>query len=501
MRSAIARGSSYKWWVFLGLALGIFTSVADAGSVVVALPTISDHFGMDLPTAQWVVTAYALTISAFLLPMGRLSDMVGRKRIYILGSILFVAGASIAGASTTIVQLILPRILMGIGAAMTQGTSMAMLISAFPVAERGKALGLQMGVVGTGGVGGPMLGGFIVSALGWRGVFFTTALLAFLATTVAYAVLEPRRSEDDDNATSYDWLGAGLSAGALATFLLFMTNGAKLGWGSAPMIALMLGVLVLIGAFVWWELRISSPMLDLRLFRRRLFSLGVCASFISYMGMSSVRFLMPFYLQIVLGFSPAYVGLIIVPAALATIVTGPLGGRLSDRYGWTRFNVGGLMLSAAGLFILSRLTQDSPLGLVMAGMVVQSTGTGTFNAPNNSSILSTVDRRSYGVVSSFLNVVRNSANVTSVAVVTVVVTAVMASMGFAPSLAAVSDAGGGGVLAAFTSGLRIAYLITGSLVLLGMLLSLAKGGKGPSVQPETALPSRDHPASQANLRH
>lgn len=474
MRTFLIKDSNYKWWAFSALALGVFTSVADAGSVVVALPTIADHFGTDLPTSQWVVTAYALTISAFLLPMGRLSDMIGRKKVYILGQLLFVGGAFWATASTNFLLLVVPRVLMGIGAAMTQGTSMAMLVSAFSADERGKALGLQMGVVGAGGVGGPMLGGFIVGALGWRGVFLVIGALAAVATIAAQLIIRRQRSERSSH-SSFDWLGAALSAGFLSLFLLAMSNGPKSGWSSPLVLTAMVGVAPLILAFVLWELRIKMPMFDLRFFRRRLFSLGVQASFLSFIGMSSVRFLMPFYLQSVLGYSSSQTGLLIVPAALTTVVVGPLGGRLSDRYGWRVFNVAGLMVSASGLFILSTVTRNTPLALVIGAMVIQSLGMGTFNAPNNSSILSTVRRESYGVVAAFLNVVRNSGNVTSIAVVTAVVTAAMVASGYPPTLAAVSSNGSEGILDAFTQGLRFAYMVTATFVSIAAVLSLVKG--------------------------
>ena len=477
-RPGLASGGDYKWRAFAALAVGTFTSVADYGSVSVALPTIADHFRTDLPTAQWVVIGYALTISALLLPMGRLSDIVGRKRVYIAGFGIFVIGGVLAGSSTSVLVLILSRVLQGTGAAMTQGTAMAMIVGAFSSGERGKALGLQMSVVGTGGVAGPALGGILVMALGWRSVFFGGALMGLLAIVAALIVLERRRAPlRSESKTRFDWLGAALSTAALLSFLLGMTGGSRIGWTSPAISVTLLSFLGLLGAFVWWELRADTPMMDMRLFRRRLFSLGVSASFISFLGIMSVRFLMPFYLQAVLGYSPGQIGLIIVPNALIISVMGPLSGRLSDRYGWRRFNVAGLTLSVAGLFLLATVGVRSPLGLVMAGMVLQSIGTGLFNAPNNSSILSAVDRSKYGVVSGFLSLVRNSANVTSIALVTAIVTATMSSMGYEPSLTSVSDGGAVEVLGAFTSGLRTAYLAMGSLVVVGIVASLVKGGE------------------------
>ena len=452
--------------------------MSDHGSVIVALPTIADHFGTDLPTTQWVLIGYALTISALLLPMGRLADLVGRKRVYLTGFALFVVGAVLAGLAPSMLTLILTRVLMGVGAAMTQGTSTAMIVSAFPESERGKALGLQLSAVGSGAVVGPAMGGLIVSALGWQAVFFTTALLGLIAIAAALVVLQARRTgELESEGPRVDWLGAALASLALIVFLLATTNGSTMGWGSPAIVAAFAGLSVLLAAFAWWELRAQSPMLDVRLFRRGLFSAGVAARFISFLGMSSIRFLMPFYLQAVAGLTPRQMGLLLVPSALTMIGTGPLGGRLSDRYGWRTFSVGGLAISAVGLLALSRIGLHTPLMLIVAAMVVQTVGAGMFGAPNSSSILSAVEPSRYEVISGFLNLVRNSANVTGTALATAIVTAVMASQGFAPSLTEVSASGETGVLPAFTSGVRVAYLATGIMVLVGALVSSFNGGK------------------------
>ena len=486
-RPRIAASKNYKWWAFMALAVGSFASVVDHGSVTVALPSIADHFRTDLPTTQWVVIGYALSISALLLPMGRLSDIVGRKRVYVAGFIIFVVGGTLAGSSTSVLALILSKVFQGFGAAMTQATSMAMVISAFSSSERGKALGLQLSVVGAGGVMGPGLGGFLISALGWRWVFFNSVLLGLVALALGLIILDGRRdAQGPGRGPTFDWLGAALSTGALVSFLLGLTAGSRIGWTSPIIVATMASFLGMLAAFVWWELHTSAPMMDLRLFKRRLFSLGMGAGFLSFLGSSSVRFLMPFYLQAVLGYSPARMGMIIVPMALSMSLTGPLGGRLSDRYGWRTFKVAGLMLSATGLFLLATVSERSPLGLVMAAMILQSSGIGLFNAPNNSSILSVVEQSKYGVVSGFLQLVRNSANVTSIALVTVIVTATMASMGHPPSLAAVSEVGGEGIREAFTSGMRTAYLTMGSIMVVAVAASLFRGGERPVAVPVRA---------------
>ena len=490
MLTALARSSNYKWWVCGAIAIATFSTVVDHGTLGVALPTISDHFDTDLPTVQWVIVGYALAISALLLPMGRLSDVAGRKQVFISGLVIFIIGAALAGISPNVLTLILSKIFQGSGTAMIQATGMAMLISVFPSTERGKALGTHMSVVGAGGVAGPAVAGLIVNELGWRWVFFLNVPMGLVAIIGALVILDKRQLMQDNQTLGFDWRGAALSAGALITFLLALTDGPRSGWGSPHILVALLSFIALLGTFIWWELRTEAPMLDLRLFKRRVFSLGVSAGFLNFLGHSPMRFLMPFYLQAVLGFSPAQMGLILVPNAVAFIIIGPLAGRLSDRYGWRKFTTSGLLLSAAGLFILSRVTETSPLGLAMAGMIIQTLGMGMFQPANNSSILSTLEPARYGVVGGLLNLTRNSGNITSIALATVIVTAVMASHGFAPSLSGVSDTGSAELLGAFTSGVRTTALAVGIVMLVGCVVTFLNVGQPKAAPARQAVEPR-----------
>jgi EmrB/QacA subfamily drug resistance transporter len=491
LSQTLSKRDNYKWWVLFAVAFGTFASVMTHGSVNVALPTIATHFGTDLPTVQWVVIAEALTVSALLLPMGRLSDLVGRKQVYISGLVIFVAAAALAGFSNSIMLLILSKVIQGAGAAMTQGTGMAMVTSVFPEDERGKGIGTQMSIVGTGGMAGPVIGGLLVSALGWRWVFFINIPLGIIAAVAALLIMDKSIFFQERRGTRYDWLGAALSTGALVTFLMLMTNGYRAGWTSPPIVAAALAFGGLLATFIWWELRAPAPMLDLRLFARRVFALGVLASFVSFLGTSSVRFLMPFYLQGVLGFKPGQIGLIMLPTAITMTIMGPLAGRWSDKYGFRRFNVAGLTLSATGLYIISRLSETSSVSLVIVAMVLQAAGNGLFNSPNSASIFSAAEASKHGVVSALLSLVRNSANVTSIAVATTIVTATMVSMGYAPDLGDVRTSEDSGVLSAFVSGLRLLYLIMGSVLLIGVAASFFKGSQ------QTEKPTEPAPEPEA----
>ena len=469
--------SNYKWWAFAAIATGTLASVIDHGSVNLALPSIARHFGTDIPTVQWVAIGYTLTISSLLLPMGRLADLIGLRKVYLLGSLIFLLGALLAGSSPDLLVLILSRILQGSGAAMTQGTGLAIVTSAFPRSERGKAIGSIMTIVGTGGIAGPALGGFLVDAMGWRWVFLAPIPLVVLGVAAVFAILNGHRitSDDADNHRSgFDWLGAALSTGILAVFLLTVSNGHGSGWTSPPILGALFALPLLLITFVWWELHCPSPMLDLSLFESRTFSFGVSANFLNFFGSSALLFLAPFYLQRVLGYSAESSGLVVVPGAICLAFLSPLAGRLSDRYSWRPFTVGGLALSATGLFLLSRLDEGSSLPLVVLAMMFQGAGMGIFYTPNSSSILSVMEQESYGVVSSFLNLVRNAGNVASIAVATAIVTATMGSLGFEPSLEMVQEGGSAGVSHAFIRGLQNSYLTMMSLLLLGMVISIFK---------------------------
>ncbi len=474
----------YRWWVFSAVALGTLTSVVNHGGMSVALPTIAQHFDADLSTVQWVVIAEGLTISALLLPMGRLSDIVGRKLIYISGLVIFIVAAVFAATSGSIIALIAAKALQGLGAAMTQGTGMAMVTSVFPSEERGKGIGSHASVVGTGGVLGPIAGGFLITALDWRWLFYINIFMGLVTMAAVLLIIRSEAFRQDTRNRSYDYAGAALSTAVLLSFLLTVSNGSRMGWSSPPIMLGALGFVAFLTAFVWWEIRSPSPMLDMTLFRSRVFSIGIGTNFMSFLGITSSRFLMPFYLQAALGYTPALVGFALLPNAASRIVMGPVSGRLSDRYGWKPFNIIGLLLSSGGLLVLASLNTSSSIIIVLAGLLIQSIGSGLFQSPNSASIFSAADSARHGVVAAFVNLSRNSGNVTGTAVAASIVTAVMVSAGYEVKIDAVLDAGpGSGLLESFMSGLKTALLAMAVLQVVGAAASVFKND-----------PSADKPA-------
>jgi EmrB/QacA subfamily drug resistance transporter len=475
---AIARSPRHKWWVFGTIAIGIFFSVVDHGSVQIALPEIEAHFGSDLPTVQWVVVGYSLAISVLLLPVGKLADIVGRKRVYIAGLVVYMVSAIVSGFALNMTMLITARVFQGVGSAMIQGIAMAMIISAFPSNERGKALGSNMSVVGSGAIAGPALGGILVSGLGWRWVFFVNVPIGIITVLASILILERASETPDGKKSGFDWLGAVLSGAVLLLFLLVVSNGDRIGWTSYLVLGGAFFFVAITVAFVWWELRVAVPMLQLRLFQRKLVAMGVAAGWLSFFGGSALRFMAPFYLQRLLGLSPRETGLLMIPAAFCMIVIGPISGRLSDKLGWRGLTMSGMVLSAIASFTLAgTLAENSSVLLIVAMLMLQSTGMGLFNSPNNSSIFSAVEPSSYGVVAALTQLVRNSANVLGVALTTTVVVTVMGLRGAEPSLEAVSPQ----ISDAFVAGLRVAFLMLGGCTTLGLAIAFLRGERARPV--------------------
>ena len=471
--SSITRSANYKWWVFASVALGLFLTVTDQSGVNIALPRIAEHFGADLPSAQWIALGFTLSTSVMFMPVGRLSDIFGRTHVFMLGFGVFVVAAAIGGTAIAFPVLIAAKIIQGIGVAGIEANGMAMVADIFPEKERGKAIGLYMSIIGAGAVGGPVIGGTLVSLLGWRSIFASSLCVGIVALVLASLVLRRGIGEQAGviNRTSFDWTGAALSAVVLVSFLLSITNGHKLGWDS-PAILAGLGIAVIaLMAFVWWEGRAEAPMLDLSFFNSKVFTLGVSARFLSFLAGSAVYFIMPFYLVQGLGMEPSRAGLLMVPGSIAIAVWGPLSGRLSDRIGTRWLTVAGMVLTTVGMLMFAALNEDSSQVRVMISIVIEGTGIGLFSSPNTSAIMTAIDSRKFSVASAFLNLVRTSAGLSGIAIFTAIVVFTMSSQGFAPDLSAVTEAGGHAVRLVFIEGMSRAFTAAAVVMFAALVIS------------------------------
>ena len=317
-----------RWWVTLNICIGVFMSTLDASVVNISLPTITQALNTHLKAVAWVVTGYLIVITGCLLLMGRLADLFGQKRVYLLGFLIFTFGSALCGLSPTIGFLIGSRMVQGLGASALMAIGPAIITNAFPEKDRGQALGIIGSVVSAGFLTGPLLGGFLVEHLGWRSIFFINLPIGAIGIFLTSKFLEGKELTKE---VQLDLRGALLLFVSVTSLLLFLNRVSQgstpllLGWFSLSLVSLIL--------FIVAELRSPFPLVDLHLFRRRLFISSLGASLLSFWMSAAHTFVIPFFLQNIFGFSPSKVGMLVFPVSLTVMVMAPLGGRVSDRVG------------------------------------------------------------------------------------------------------------------------------------------------------------------------
>ena len=410
---------SRKWWVLAAVMVGTFMSPLDSSIVNVALPTLGKAFNVPITSVEWVVVAYLLIISTLLLTFGRLADMIGLKRVYVTGFVLFTIGSLACTLSWSIWSLVGFRVLQALGAAMMFAAGPAIITAAFPPTERGRALGLMAIAVSAGLTVGPTLGGLIVGVASWRWIFLINVPIGVFATIYAWRVI-PGASPRDQK---FDPFGAILSFVAFFPLLLALSQGAEWGWGSPGVVAMFVIFVVAGAGFLLVERRVSQPMLDLSLFRVRLFSSGLLSAMMSFIVTSAVLFTMPFYLQTAHGIGVSTAGLLMTPIPLGMVIFGPISGILSDRMGSRLLSTAGLLLAGVAAYCLTRLSLNSSYFGISIRLALVGAGSGLFQSPNSSAVLGTVPPFRLGVASGTLATSRNVGQVMGVALAGLVLAA------------------------------------------------------------------------------
>ncbi|MFQ5857584.1 MAG: MFS transporter [Anaerolineae bacterium] len=394
----------HKWWVLAAVTISLFLGAVDASIVNIALPTLVREFRTTFPTIQWVVLSFLLVTTTLLLSLGRLGDMVGKKRIFTAGLVFFTLASALCGTAPTVYALIGFRVLQAVGAAMVVALGIAIVTETWPATERGMAIGVAGGTISLGIVVGPSLGGLLISAFGWRAIFFVNLPLGVVAILMVLRYvpdLRPRQT-----AETFDYLGAAVIGAALLALSLALTVGQNLGFTDPRILVLFATALVAGIAFVLVEQRARHPMIDLSLLRIPQFGLNLLTGFLTFVAIAGVVFLLPFYLELVLELPTVRIGLLmaIVPGVLAAL--GPVSGSLSDRLGTRPVGLVGLAFIIVGYVSASTLTAETtPIGFVLR-MLPVGIGMGVFQSPNNSAIMGSVPRPRLGVASGTLSMTR-----------------------------------------------------------------------------------------------
>jgi EmrB/QacA subfamily drug resistance transporter len=409
--------------ILIALGIGTFMSALDGSVINTILPLLGRELHATVAGIEWVTTVYLLVVSALLLIVGRAGDLYGHKVVYLAGFAIFITGSGLCATATTLGTLISMRGVQAIGAAMLYANAPAILTKNFPAAQRGRALGAQATFTYLGLTAGPPLGGWLAATFGWRSVFYINVPVGLLAAVLAWRVVE--RDRPDAAAERFDFAGAVLFTTGLVTLLVALNQGHDLGWTSLPILTLFAAALLLLASFIAVERRRASPMLDLTLFRSRVFSAATASALLIYVCTYAVLFVIPFLLIQGRGLDTKHAGLVLTAQPIVMVFVAPLAGALSDRIGSRILATSGMLVLAAGLVLLGRLAPAAPTPLLALAMAVIGVGIGLFTTPNNSALMGAAPRHRQGIASGVLASARNVGMVLGVGLAGAVFTTIL----------------------------------------------------------------------------
>jgi EmrB/QacA subfamily drug resistance transporter len=460
-------------WTFVITSLALFMVVLDNLVVSTALPVIRVDLGASLEELEWTVNAYTLTFAVLLLTGAALGDRFGRRRMFVIGLVLFTGASAAAALAPSMNALIAARAIQGIGGAIVTPLTLTILSDAFPKEKRGLALGAWSGIAGLAVASGPLVGGAVVDGISWQWIFWLNVPIGVVLAPLALGFLRETRGP----AKTLDLPGLALVSSGLFGIVWGLVNGNSDGWTSPQIVtALSLGAILTAG-FVAWELRARAPMLPMRFFRDRAFAAANGASLFMYFGMFGSIFLLTQFLQTVQGHSPLGAGLRVLPWTAMPMIVAPIAGALSDRIGGRPLMATGLGLQAIGLAWLAAVsTPTVPYTELVIPFILSGTGMAMFFAPVANVVLSAVRPEEEGQASGTNNAIREVGGVFGVAV--------LASL--------FAHYGGYGTPQTFVDGMTPALWVGAVVVAVGSLLSLLiprrlRSQEQPAEQPEVAL--------------
>ncbi len=411
MRAAIRSHGQYRWAALGVIMLGSMMGTLDASIANVALPTIARVYQHTVDDTEWVILSFMLVTASTLVLFGRLGDIFGQKRIYLIGFAIFGASSLTCAFAPSLEFLIASRAVQALGAAMLLSSNQALIVDTFPSTERGRAIGFNGAAVAVGLSLGPIVGGAIVTYSDWRWIFLINVPISIIALIGATLVLRPVQQRGG----GLDPLGATLSVITLFSSSLALSRSHIWGWTSPLTLGLLGFSLVTLIAFIYVEGRVPTPTLDLSLFKIRIFAVSIFAAFVYFTAFSGVIFIVPLTAQTALGYSAFAAGFLLTPITALNIVLAPTAGALSDRVPVRYVSTAGALIVSLGLFILSRLPALPTTPELVAALVVAGCGTAVFTQPNNSAIMGSAPADRRGIAAGTLATARTSGQLLGVA--------------------------------------------------------------------------------------
>ncbi len=482
VRPRLGERIDYKWIVLSVTTIGSLMAAIDSTIVILGLPQMMVELHADLVEMIWVIMAYILASTVFLLTFGRVADMIGRVRLYNLGFVIFTLGSALCGFSGNASQLIAFRLVQGGGAALMMVNSVAILTEVFPAHQRGRALGVNAITWAAGGVLGPILGGLILNAGNWRWIFFINIPIGLFGALWGYLSLKEtsarRRGE------KFDLLGAVTFSLGLIAVLLALTLGIQYSWTSTPILSLFAVFVVFLAVFFWWERRPANPVMDFSLFKNRIYTFSVLSAMMQSLALFAVNFLIIFYLQAVRGFDPLRAAILLIPLPLTTSVMAPLAGWIADRIGARIPATLGLLIQGAVLAWFTRIAPDTPYPQIAIGLAVMGLGGGLFYPPNTSAAMNSSPMHRLGIASATLATLRQAGMVTSFALALAVAAGSLPKQVMMQLFVGTNVSLGSNIMQDFVIGMHSAFVVSLVLCVVAAGISLVRGREDRrSVQP------------------
>jgi EmrB/QacA subfamily drug resistance transporter len=461
----------YKWWALSCTSLGMLLATVNSGTLVIALPDLEKALGVGLLTLVWVILAFMIASTVLVLTFGRLSDLFGRKRAFVAGFVVFTAASLGAGFATGGTDLILWRIVQGIGGALLFANASALVTDAFPREQLGVAMGTNVMVGGVGLVLGPVLGGALVE-ISWHWVFWFNVPFGIAGSLWAAIVLrELVRPEVEHR---FDWPGTVTFVVGLTGLTYGISRGGIVSWNDAHTIVALGLAAVLLPAFLVIERRAPSPMLDLTLFADRGFAAATGAAFLAGLSRFALTFVFVLYFQGALGDDPILAGVKLAPLALGMLISSPLAGAYADRHGARALAASGMVVSAVGLIGMTTLGTGSSYWLTATWLLINGLGSGMFNSPNTAAMMGSVPAHRRGIAGGTRMMLQNTGSVLSIAFVLAIVTAAVPTKVLLSIFSGVSTGLSDAALAPFIHNMHVALWVLAATAILGAGVSLLR---------------------------
>ena len=405
-----------KWIILITILLLTFMSTLDGSIVNVALPTMAKELSVNTQSISWVVSAYLIGICTVILAFGKLGDLKGKMKIFKIGVFSFTVGSLMCGLSPTLPILIISRILQALGAAASMATSQGIITEAFPKNERGRALGLNGTFVALGSMAGAPLGGFLISIFSWNYIFLINIPIGI----IAFIFCEKFLPKEHVKARKFpDIKGFLLFVIAIVTFFIAIIQGGALGYGNLFIIISFIISIITFVLFIYVEKKTYEPMLDLDIFKSKLFSISIFCAFLSFVAIFCLLIVNPFYLHYTMEYTPAFTGLLMMFYSVVLTITALFSGILSDKVSSEFLIILGLVVMAIGFFLMTLLNASTPVPMFLALTAIIGFGAGLFQSPNNSLVMSSVSKDKLGIAGSVNALVRNIGMTVGISVATI----------------------------------------------------------------------------------